>query len=555
MRESRLIDQCHPTFEGLIMSRAFSVLTAVILMGVVVATQRQFPPGYIDPAPILTAARQAIGTDNLRCVTIAGTAYAGALGQARESARNTDWPRIDSLANYTRTMNWENWSMKEEFDRKPGLSPAGWKYGIGWEDGPLQKNLHQTFMLNGTHAWYMDGAGSAAVALSPDVAEIFPVELVLNPHGFLKAAARPDANPKAVWRWELGEMGRDGPEVSPERMRVVSITWGKYRVDATVNKENLLQRIHTWVPSEALGDMNYEHEFTNDSYVNLGNGIRFPTGWHSHQGWDDNFGAQAVTAGHNAFGGTLKDVRPNECPDPIAAPDAVRSASFPMRVETETLADGVFLLAGGTHNSIAVEFASFIAVFDAPLSEARSLAVIEEIVRRIPNKPIRFVVNSHQHFDHTGGLRAYNHIGATVITHWKNFDFLNRDVINYTPRTLRPDMVSLWPPTELAEGYYFETVRENYVLTDGNRTMQIHYVNPLQHAEGMLMAYLPKEKLLLEADLVDTFEPLPSRISGDQRSFFNAVQKLKLDVARLVPSHGRPIPWAAFDTAARAPQK
>jgi len=240
-----------------------------MLMGVVVATQRQFPPGYLDPAPILTAARQAIGTDNLRCVTIAGTAYAGALGQARESARNTDWPRIDSLANYTRTMNWENWSMKEEFDRKPGLSPAGWKYGIGWEDGPLQKNLHQTFMLNGTHAWYMDGAGSPAVALSPDVAEIFPVELVLNPHGFLKAAARPDANPKAVWRWELGEMGRDGPEVSPERMRVVSITWGKYRVDATVNKENLLQRIHTWVPSETLGDMNYEHEFTNDSYVNL----------------------------------------------------------------------------------------------------------------------------------------------------------------------------------------------------------------------------------------------------------------------------------------------
>ena len=63
------------------MSRAFSVLTAVMLMGVVVATQRQFPPGYLDPAPILTAARQAIGTDNLRCVTIAGTAYTGAVGQ------------------------------------------------------------------------------------------------------------------------------------------------------------------------------------------------------------------------------------------------------------------------------------------------------------------------------------------------------------------------------------------------------------------------------------------------------------------------------------------
>ncbi len=350
-------------------------------------------------------------------------------------------------------------------------------------------------------------------------------------------------------------MGRDGPEVSPERMRVVSITWGKYRVDATINKENLLQRIHTWVPSETLGDMNYEHEFTNDSYVNLGNGIRFPTGWHSHQGWDDNFGAQAVSAGHNAFGGTLKDVKPTSVPirSPFptrCAPQAFRCASRPRRSPTASTCWPAAPTTASPSSS-----RSFIAVFDAPLSEARSLAVIEEIVRRIPNKPIRFVVNSHQHFDHTGGLRAYNHIGATVITHWKNFDFLNRDVINYTPRTLRPDMVSLWPPTELAEGYYFETVRENYVLTDGNRTMQIHYVNPLQHAEGMLMAYLPKEKLLLEADLVDTFEPLPARISGDQRSFFNAVQKLKLDVARLVPTHGRPIPWAAFDTAARAPQK
>jgi glyoxylase-like metal-dependent hydrolase (beta-lactamase superfamily II) len=532
------------------MSRIFAAIMAVTLAAAGLAAQRPFPPGYLDPAPILTAARQAIGADQLRCVSIGGTAYGGALGQARESARNTDWPLVDALANYTRTMNWDNWSMKEEFDRKPGLSPAGWKYGIGWEDGPLQKNAHQTFMVNGTHAWYIDGAGSPAAALPTEVAEIFPVELVLNPHGFLKAAALPGANPKAVWRWELGEMGRDGPEVSPERMRVVSITWGKYRVDATVNKEHLLQRIHTWVPSETLGDMNYEHEFTNASYIDLGQGIRFPTSWHSHQGWDDNFGAQAVTSGHNAFGGTLKNVLANVCPDPVAVPDSVRTATAPIRVETEALADGVYLLGGGTHNSVAVEFAGFIAVFDAPLSEARSLAVIEEIVRRIPNKPIRFVVNSHQHFDHTGGLRAYNHIGATVITHWKNYDFLNRDVINYVPRTLRPDMVSLWPPTELAEGYYFETVRENYVITDGSRTMQIHYVNPLDHVEGMLMAYLPKEKLLLQADLVNTIDPLPAQLTGDQRSFFNAVRKLKLDVGRLVPAHGPPIQWTTFESAA-----
>ena len=341
-------------------------------------------------------------------------------------------------------------------------------------------------------------------------------------------------------------MGRDGPEVQPEITRVVSIMYGRYRVDATVNKENMLQRIHTWVPDSVLGDMNYEHEFTNDSYIDVGNGIRFPTGWHSHQGWDDNFNAQNISAGHNAFGGTMKDVKPNVCPNPVAVPDSVRNAIFPVRVETTRLADGVYLLGGASHNSVAIEFNNFSAVFEAPLNEDRSLAVIEEVRRLIPNKPIRFVINTNQHFDHAGGLRTYFHIGATLITHSKNFDFYNRDFINYSQRTLKPDMVSLWPPTELLEGYVYETVRENYVLSDGTRNLNIHYVNPLQKVEGMLMAYLPKERLLLEADLVDTHEPLPATLSRDQESFLNAVQKLKLDPALIVPVHGKPIPWADF---------
>ena len=110
---------------------------------------------------------------------------------------------------------------------------------------------------------------------------------------------------------------------------------GKFRMDATINKENMLQRIHTWVPDPVLGDINYEHEFTNESYIDIGNGVRFPTGWHSHQGWDDNFGAQNITAGHNGFGGTFKDIKANACADPVTVPDAVRQAAFPVRVETQ----------------------------------------------------------------------------------------------------------------------------------------------------------------------------------------------------------------------------
>src|SRR5689334_14360178 len=102
------------------------------------------------------------------------------------------------------------------------------------------------------------------------------------------------------------------------------------------------------------------------------------------------------------------------------------------------------------------------------------------------------------------GLRAYSHIGATFVTSWHNYDYYRHDVINYVPRTMRPDMVSQWPPTELAEGYYWEAVRENYTLEDQGRVMHVYYANPLQHAEGMLVAYLPKEKLLLENDIVNT---------------------------------------------------
>jgi glyoxylase-like metal-dependent hydrolase (beta-lactamase superfamily II) len=524
------------------------VLLVALVLACLSAGAQQFAPGYVDPRPVLDAAGKAIGVDNLKCVTISGSGYAGIVGQQVWLDRNVDWPRGEPLANYTRTMNWDARTMKEEFDRKPGRNPASWKWGAGWVGGtPPQRSSRQMFSVNGNYAWHQDGAGSPPVPSPPEDAERWQLELWLNPHGFLKAARMPGANPVAAWRWELGEMGRDGPTTVPEKVTVVSIRMlGKYRVDATINKENMLQRIHTWVPDPVLGDMNYEHEFTNASYVDVGGGVRFPTGWHHHEGWDDNYGAQNISAGHNGFGGNFKDVKPNVCDDPVSVPDVVRKANFPVRVDTERLADGVYLLGGSTHNSVAVEFNEFVAVVEAPLDEKRSLAVIEEVARRFPNKPIRFLINTHQHFDHIGGLRTYLHIGATIVTHVKNFDFYSRDVLNYAPRTLQPDMVSLWPPTELSEGYNYETVRENYVITDGMRSMHVSYVQPLQHVEGMLMAYLPKDKLLIEADLFDTHVPPPPSPTPASRSLLNQVRRLKLDVSQVVPIHGKPVPWGEF---------
>ena len=497
-------------------------------------------------------AREAIGTDNLRCVTLAGTdLYTGMVGQQRYHGYEVDWPRGAPLTNYVRTMDWEAGALTESFDREPGQNPASWRWGMGWLDGtPVQSESRQHFYVNGDVAWHRDGDDGEPVAAHPDQAEIWQLDMWINPHGFLKAAQLPGANPHATWRWELGEMGRDGATVRPEKMFIVSITMlDKYRVDATINQQNLLQRIHTWVAEPALGDFNYEHEFSNDSYVDAGDGVRFPTGWHHHQGWDDNYQAQSENAGHNAFGGTLADIRVNDCGDPPEPPEPVRAATFPVTVETEELADGVWLMGGASHNSVAVEFADYVAVVEAPIDERRNLAVIDEVVRLVPDKPIRFLINTHQHHDHIGGLRTYMHVGATIVTHWKNYDFYTRDVLNYAQRTLAPDMVSLWPPTELAEGYQYETVRENYWLHDGTRSMHVSYVHPLRLVEGMLVAYLPNERMLIEAALYDPPRPGapgPAEPNADHRSLFEHVTRLGLDVETIVPIHGRPVPWSQF---------
>jgi glyoxylase-like metal-dependent hydrolase (beta-lactamase superfamily II) len=527
--------------------RICAIIGSIPALGAVLVAQ-SFPPGYLDPEPIIRAAETAIGTQDLDCVTLSGTAYTGMVGQQRLNGYDVDWPRGERLTEYSRIMNWRDASMVETFTRVPGHNPASWKHGLGWRGGtPLQSNSRQTFAVSGLYAWHKDGEEGRPIAAHPDDAERWQLELWLNPHGFLKAARLPGANPRATWRWELGEMGRDGATVTPEKVRIVSITvLDKYRVDATINSENLLQRIHTWVPDPVLGDMNYEHEFTNASYVDIGQGIRFPTGWHHHEGWDDNYQAQSINAGHNAFGGNLDRIQANACSNAVSVPTSVETATFDVTVDPSELAPGVWLLGGSSHNSVAIEFDTYTAIIEAPLNEERSLAVIDTVTELVPEKPIRFLVNTHQHHDHIGGLRTYMHIGATIITHWKNYDFYVRDVLNYAPRSLNPDMLALWPPTELAEGYQYETIRENYWLRDDSRSIHVSYVHPLAHVEGMLIAYLPEEGILIEADLFDSFPGKPAQPTDANLSLYRHVQRLGLDVTTIVPIHGQPVSWNEF---------
>ena len=141
------------------------------------------------------------------------------------------------------------------------------------------------------------------------------------------------------------------------------------------------------------------------NYKDFGGGVMFPGTFHQHHDLDDDLEGEGVnvSGGHNSFGLTVSNVQVNVNDAALTVPDAVRTATIPpIRVESSKTADGVWYVGGGTHASIAVEFRDFITVIEAPLNEDRSLAVIAEVKKLIPNKPIRYLVSTHHHWDHLG---------------------------------------------------------------------------------------------------------------------------------------------------------
>jgi glyoxylase-like metal-dependent hydrolase (beta-lactamase superfamily II) len=249
----------------------------------------------------------------------------------------------------------------------------------------------------------------------------------------------------------------------------------------------------------------------------------------------------------------VSSVQPNATVAALAIPDNVRQASAPaLRVESQKLADGTWLVAGGSHNSVALEFRDFVTVIEAPLNEERSLAVIAEVQKLVPNKPIRYLVNTHHHFDHSGGLRTYVAEGATIITHQGNREFYDQVVFHPSVRTMQADHLSLAPRAPA-----FETTSQKYVVSDGVRSLEVYTVQGLGHSQGMLIAYLPKEKMLVNADLYSPpaqgAQPPATPTAGSVVLNQN-IQRLKLDVAQHVPIHGRVGTMEEFTKIVGAPR-
>jgi L-ascorbate metabolism protein UlaG (beta-lactamase superfamily) len=500
-----------------------------------------------DVRSVLQASLRAMGGSNLKTLQYSGSGWSSRVGQTYGLAE--DWPRYE-VADYRRVIDYDaKWS-QEDYTRRQGKYPL-----LG---RPPMPEEHVTSILSGNYAWDMQG--NKPVPLTSlyldgiSYTDLRQLELAITPHGFLKAALT--ARDATAITLPIVGASDAGLSQFGRKVTIVSFTIGKYRINGTINDKNLVELTDTWFPNPVYGDMDYEMRYTK--YKDFG-GVQFPTMVHVHQG------DPRLNPAHNYYEYEVTDVKANVPVSTIPVPDLVRTATMtPVKVDSQKVADGVWSLAGGTHNSVLVEFKDFVAVVEAPQNEARSLAVIEEVNRLAPNKLIRYVVNTHHHFDHAGGLRTYLSQGTTVITHESNKQYY-LDIMFYpAARELQPDRMALYNPMYMISRRPppIETVASfaggpgggaaKYVITDGERVLEIIHMQDMayeledqsyaqgNHSADMLVAYLPKEKILINADL---YSPpaqgtVPTATAG-MRTLYQNMLKQKLNVSQHVPIHGR----------------
>ena len=509
-----------------------------------------------DVRSLLQAVSKNIGADTLKTLEYTASGMIAAPGQGFDPipARigiPESWPRF-AVSNYTMTIDYGAMASREQFTRVapkraaifPGLDLGGGEHGNqsdppflrggGFINDPAPRQIVQ--VVNGKVAWDVNGTNNVRMweyLAGMDAAEFRQLEIILTPHGFVKAALAPGANPALI-------PGRE------PRIQLNNVL-GKYKVNAYID-QNLVHMVETWIPNPVAGDMRMTHEYTR--WRQFGP-VKFYTDDHSHY-----FHVQEEDNRQYR----ILDVKANVAPAAtvFAVPPAVQQATKPaVRVESTKLADGTWLIGGGSHNSVLVEFRDFVAVVEAPQNEERSLAVIAEVRRLVPSKPIRYVVNTHYHWDHSGGLRAFVANGAQIVTHDGNVDYYNR-VMFGSPRKLMPDTLSQ------REDLLGISIRPAYVrgadtptfLTDRawgsagtGKVLEFYNVGTgsppwSSHNEFLLAVYLPAERMLINADLYSPpapGQPMPSGppVEGVV-ALGHVIKTYGLNVAQHVPIHGQP---------------
>jgi glyoxylase-like metal-dependent hydrolase (beta-lactamase superfamily II) len=222
----------------------------------------------------------------------------------------------------------------------------------------------------------------------------------------------------------------------------------------------------------------------------------------------------------------------------LLAPEAARSAQPiagppPAIVTADEVAKGIWFLAGQSHHSVLAEFGDHLVLIEAPQNDTRTLAVIAKAKELRPGKPLTMVVNSHHHFDHSGGLRAAVSEGLTVVTQALNVAFY-KDAMTRA-HTIVPDALAKNP-----KPLTIEAVDEEKMLEDSAMTIALYHIAGSPHADTLLMAYFPKQKILVEADV---FTP-NAAVQPYAANLLENIKKRNLQVDRIVPLHGTIVPFS-----------
>jgi len=431
-----------------------------------------------DAKTVIDNATKTMGS--LKSVEYSGSGFDFAIGQNVNPTQ--PWPKfIDKT--YKRTMNFETPAFRMERIRMQGENPPR---GGGQQPIAGEQNQNQTTVVSANTPWVQQ------------------LELWMMPHGFLQAAAKNNATLSTK-------------TVSGKKYNVLTFTGqNKAKVNGYINDQNMVERVETWIDNAMLGDMLFDATYS--SYKDFA-GVKFPTKIVQKQG------------DYPILDLTITDVKPNVAVNiqPAAAGGGGGGAQT---ATSEKLSDGVYLILGG-YAAIAVDFKDYIVVIEGPQSEERASAIIAKAKELIPGKPIKYVVNTHAHYDHSSGLRTFMAEGATVITHQVNKPFLEK--VGTMPHTLNPDKLE-----QAKKKPSIETMTEKKVWTDGNHVIELYHMTGIGHHDGLLIAYLPKEKVLLEADAYNP-QPAnatpPSPPSPYTLALVANIERLKLDVNRIIPVH------------------